>query len=47
MLIPQLNKLPLDGTFRQFPQHFAKDGKIWIYENINDDMAFVVLTLSD
>lgn len=47
MLIPQLNKLPIDGTFRQFPQHFAKDGKIWIYENINDDMAFVVLTMSD
>lgn len=38
--------IPIDGTIRKFPKHFAKDGKIWIYENINDEMGFVVLTMS-
>ncbi|WP_373522147.1 DUF4221 family protein [Aquiflexum sp.] len=38
-LVPQLIKKPA--------KHFAKDGKIWIYENINDEMGFVVLTISD
>ena len=38
-LVPRLNKKPA--------KHFAKDGKIWIYENINDEMGFVVLTVSD
>ena len=37
-LVPRLNKKPA--------KHFAKDGKIWIYENINDEMGFVVLTIS-
>lgn len=37
-LIPQLTKKPA--------KHFAKDGKIWIYENINDEMGFVVLTIN-
>jgi len=27
--------------------HFAKDGKIWIFENIGDEMAFVRLSISD
>ena len=36
--IPQLIKKPA--------KHFAKDGKIWIYENINDEMRFVVLIKS-
>jgi len=36
--IPQLIKKPA--------KHFAKDGKIWIYENINDEMGFVVLTIN-
>lgn len=38
-LVPQLTKKPA--------KHFAKDGKIWIYENLNDEMGFVVLTISD
>lgn len=46
MVIPQLNKLPLNGSYRQFPKHFTKNGKIWIYENINDEMGFVVLTIA-
>lgn len=46
MYLPELNKLPLEGTYTQFPKHFAKDGNIWIYENINDEMGFVVLTIS-
>ncbi|RZS95829.1 DUF4221 family protein [Cecembia calidifontis] len=36
--VPKLTKKPA--------KHFAKDGKIWIYENINDEMGFVVLTMS-
>ncbi|MEX2566804.1 MAG: DUF4221 family protein [Cyclobacteriaceae bacterium] len=35
VLVPQLNKKP--------GKHFAKDGKIWIYENMNDEMGFVRL----
>lgn len=34
-ILPQLNKKPA--------KHFAKDGKIWIYENISDEMGFVRL----
>lgn len=45
ILVPQLTKIPANAFFRQFPKHFAKDGKIWIYENINDEMGFVVLTM--
>lgn len=36
-LIPQLTKKP--------GKHFAKDGEIWIYENINDEMGFVRLKM--
>lgn len=35
--LPQLNKKP--------GQHFVKDGQIWIFENIDDEMAFLRLTL--
>ncbi len=37
-LVPQLFKKPA--------KHFAKDGKIWIYENINDEMGFIRISLS-
>jgi hypothetical protein len=36
-IIPDLIKKP--------EKHFAKDGKIWIYENINDELAFVRLSI--
>ncbi|GEO23809.1 hypothetical protein CQA01_43430 [Cyclobacterium qasimii] len=36
-LVPQLIKKPA--------KHFAKDGQIWIYENINDEMGFVRLKM--
>jgi len=45
--IPQLKKTPETPFSKPFPKHFAKDGKIWIYENINDEMGFIVLTISD
>jgi hypothetical protein len=32
-IVPDLIKKP--------QKHFAKDGKIWIYENLNDELAFV------
>lgn len=35
-LVPQLTKKP--------GRHFAKDGKIWIYENMEDEMGFVRLS---
>ena len=38
-LVPQLTKRP--------GRHFAKDGKIWIYENIEDEMGFIRLGLSE
>lgn len=34
-LVPQLIKKPA--------KHFAKDGKIWIYENVEDELGFVRL----
>ncbi len=37
--IPQLTKRP---AF-----HFAKDGKLWVFENIEDEMGFVRLSISD
>lgn len=46
ILVPQLTKKPSKPFSGKFPRHFAKDGKIWIYENINDEMGFVVLTIS-
>ncbi|MCH6235303.1 DUF4221 family protein [Cognataquiflexum rubidum] len=27
-------------------KHFVKDGKIWIYENVDDELGFVVMTIS-
>jgi len=38
-LVPQLTKRPA--------KHFAKDGKIWIYENMDDEMGFVRLSISE
>ena len=33
-------------SFRKTPRyHFAKDGKIWIFENMDDEMAFVRLSI--
>jgi hypothetical protein len=46
MVVPQLSKPPETIFSNPFPKHFAKDGKIWIYENLNDEMGFVVLTLN-
>lgn len=39
ILVPQLTKKP--------GRHFARDGKVWIYENINDEMGFVRLAISE
>ncbi|WP_113923739.1 DUF4221 family protein [Cognataquiflexum aquatile] len=45
--LPYLKK-PAETPFsKPFPKHFAKDGKIWIYENINDEMGFVVLSFNN
>lgn len=38
-LIPELIQTP--------NVHFAKDGNIWIFENIGDEMAFVILKIED
>lgn len=35
-LVPELTKVPA--------RHFAKDGKIWIFENMEDEMGFVQLS---
>lgn len=45
IFVPQLTKTPETPFSKPFPKHFAKDGKIWIYENINDEMGFVVLNM--
>ena len=37
--ILELDKLPL--------KYFAKDGNIWIFENINDELAFVIVKIED
>ncbi|SIS62776.1 DUF4221 family protein [Belliella pelovolcani] len=37
-ILPELNKIP--------PKHFVKDGKIWLYENIDDELGFVRLTIN-
>ena len=37
-VIPQLIKKP--------SRHFAKVGKIWIYENINDELGFVRISFN-
>jgi hypothetical protein len=36
-LVPDLNKRP--------DKHFVKDGKIWIFENIDDEMGFIRLSV--
>ena len=36
--IPQMKSRP--------PYHFVKDGKIWIFENIEDEMGFVRIAIS-
>jgi len=36
-LVPQLTKRP--------GKHFVKDGKIWMYENIEDELGFVTLSI--
>ncbi|HSI74267.1 MAG TPA: hypothetical protein VK957_00160 [Lunatimonas sp.] len=38
-LVPQLTKKP--------GKHFAKNGKIWIHENMEDEMGFIRLGMSD
>ncbi|MEP0713526.1 DUF4221 family protein [Algoriphagus sp.] len=37
--IPELTKSP--------NVHFAKDGNIWIFENIDDELAFVIVKIED
>ncbi len=36
--IPELQKRPA--------KHFVKDGKIWLYENIDDELAFIRMTIN-
>ncbi|MHA7131773.1 DUF4221 family protein [Algoriphagus namhaensis] len=43
--VPQFNKISKDDLFAIFPKHFAKDGNIWIYKNIEDELGFIVLEL--
>ena len=38
-LVPQLTKEP--------GKHFVKDGKIWIYENMDDEMGFIRLEMDE
>jgi hypothetical protein len=38
-VVPELTKKPA--------KHFAKDGEIWIFENLDDEMAFVRLELRE
>ncbi|MFD2034753.1 DUF4221 family protein [Belliella marina] len=45
--VPKFTKIPIEGTFRKFPKHFAKDGNIWIFENLMDEMGFVRINLSE
>jgi hypothetical protein len=37
--VPGLNQTP--------KTHFMKDGRIWIFENMEDEMGFVRLSISD
>lgn len=36
-VVPELSQKPA--------KHFAKDGKIWIYQNMDDEMGFIRLTV--
>ncbi|MDN3687273.1 hypothetical protein [Cyclobacterium jeungdonense] len=36
--LPEINNYP--------PFHFAKDGKLWLFENIEDEMGFVRMDIS-
>lgn len=36
-LVPDLNKRP--------DKHFVKDSQIWIFENIDDEMGFIRLSV--
>lgn len=38
-VVPKLTKRPA--------KHFTKDGKIWIYENMDDELAFVRLSFTE
>ncbi|SFT47317.1 protein of unknown function [Algoriphagus locisalis] len=37
--LPELDKLPL--------KYFTKDGDIWMFENINDELAFVIVKIEN
>ncbi|WP_162415986.1 DUF4221 family protein [Cyclobacterium roseum] len=39
ILVPQLTKKP--------GRHFVKDGKVWMYENMEDEMGFIRLAISE
>lgn len=43
--IDHLNEISNNAFFRRFPMHFVKDGNIWIYKNISDELYFIVLNL--
>lgn len=43
--IDHLNEISNNVFFRRFPMHFVKDGNIWIYKNISDELYFIVLNL--
>lgn len=42
-------QLKAEGQLPEFQEsprfHFAKDGKIWIFQNIEDEMGFIRFTL--
>lgn len=42
----QIGEIFLSQLTKKPAKHFTKDGKIWIYENFNDELAFLVLTIS-
>jgi hypothetical protein len=38
---------PLPMFDKNPSNHYVKDGKIWIFENLEDEMGFVRLSISD
>jgi hypothetical protein len=40
----ETDDLPIDKVYRRY---FAKDGKLYLYENIMDEMAFIVLEIEE